>query len=243
MATEENERQPHGSLGVTPDSGVSPLSQARAGRANVVVIDDHPVYCDGIRALLQCDHAFEVLGQAETAAQAVPLVGRYQPDIALLDIGLPGINGLDLVQQLRRTCAKLKVVVLTGANNHEHLRRAIKLGVHAFLHKDMPGPEILAALHSVLDGQRVIGQPQALTDVITEFGEMMRQSDRASFGLTKPEIEILRLAAIGLNNKEIGERQFWSEITVKRKMRDIYQKLEVKTRAQAVAQAIHVGVI
>jgi DNA-binding NarL/FixJ family response regulator len=107
----------------------------------------------------------------------------------------------------------------------------------------MSGDAILASLRKVLSGERVIGEPQAMTAVLNEFSHVLQQRERERYGLTDQEVEILRLAASGLNNKDIGLSQFWSEITVKRKMQDIYRKLEVKSRAQAVAAAIRLGFI
>jgi DNA-binding NarL/FixJ family response regulator len=98
-------------------------------------------------------------------------------------------------------------------------------------------------LRAVVRGERVIGQPEALSSVLVEFGRVLRERERQRRGLTDQEIEILKLAAAGLNNKDIGTQQFWSEITIKRKMQDIYRKLDVKSRAQAVAEAIRLGLI
>jgi DNA-binding NarL/FixJ family response regulator len=187
--------------------------------------------------------AFELVGQAGNGASALALARHYQPDIILLDIGLPGINGLDLVNQLRRIVPGVKIVILTAHQEQEYLRTAMRLDVEGFLPKDMSGRAVVAALHQVMAGERVIGQPQAVTAVLKEYGQLVRERERERSGLTEQEIEILRLAARGLNNKDIGASQFWSEITVKRKMQDIYHKLGVKSRAQAVAEAIHRGFI
>jgi len=115
--------------------------------------------------------------------------------------------------------------------------------VHAFLEKDMPGQAVLDVLRAVVRGERVVGKPQALSTVLEEFGSMLRERERDRFGLTENEVAILQLAAEGLSNRDIGERQFWSEIAVKRKMQDIYRKLNVKSRAQAVAESIRLGII
>ena len=135
------------------------------------------------------------------------------------------------------------IVVVTGRSEREYLMSALQLGVHAFLQKDTPGAAILGALRTVVRGERVIGQAEALTTVLVEFGRVLRERELERRGLTDQEIEILQLAAAGLNNKDIGVQQFWSEITIKRKMQGIYRKLDVKGRAQAVAEAIRLGII
>jgi NarL family two-component system response regulator YdfI len=98
-------------------------------------------------------------------------------------------------------------------------------------------------LRAVLRGDRLVAQPTVLSAVLEEFGHLLREREQERFGLTEQEITILRLAAAGLNYKDIGAQQFWSEITIKRKMRDIYRKMDVNGRAQAVAEAIRVGII
>ncbi|GAC1447928.1 MAG: response regulator transcription factor [Ktedonobacterales bacterium] len=226
------------------DAAVATMPHQAVGtRTRIFVIDDHSVFRDGLQALFLHEEAFEVVGQAENGAQALALVRYYQPDIVLLDIGLRNMNGLDLVNQLRRVCPNVRIIVLTGHHEREYIMTALRLGVHGFLHKDMSAAALFAALRTVLQGERVVAQPEVLTTVLTEFGELMRVRERERSGLAEQEIEILRLAATGLNNKDIGARQFLSEITVKRKMQDIYRKLEVKSRAQAVAEAIRLGLI
>jgi DNA-binding NarL/FixJ family response regulator len=212
-------------------------------RVSVLLIEDHPLIYDGLLALFRRTEDFELVSHASDAATALQLARYQQPDIILLDIELGESNGLDLVNQLRRICPDARITVLTAHREREYMMSSLRLGVDALLQKDMSGDALLAALRKVLDGERVIGEPQVLTAVLGEFSQVMQQRERERYGLTDPEVEILRLAASGLNNKDIGRCQFWSEITVKRKMQDIYRKLEVKSRAQAVAAAIRLGFI
>jgi two-component system response regulator DegU len=214
-----------------------------APRATILLIEDHPLIYDGLLALFQGTEDFELVHRASDATTALSLARYHQPDIILLDIELGDSNGLDLVNQLRRICPDARIAVLTAHREHEYLMSSLRLGVHAFLQKDMSGDAIVSALRKVLSGERVIGEPQVLTAVLKEFSQVMQHRERGRYGLTDQEVEILRLAASGLNNKDIGLSQFWSEITVKRKMQDIYRKLEVKSRAQAVAAAIRLGFI
>jgi DNA-binding NarL/FixJ family response regulator len=215
----------------------------RDSRARVLVVEDHPVYRDGLRALLESAETFELAGEADTMAHALTLARFAQPDLILLDVELSGVKGLDYVSQLRRACPKAKIAILTGQHEPEYLTTAVRLGVEAYLPKAMTGPAILNALTSVMNGERVLGHPSAITALLNELTELMQERERERLRLTEQEMEILRLAAAGLNNKEIGARQYWSEITVKRKMRQVYTKLTVKTRAQAVAEAIRLGFI
>jgi len=189
------------------------------------------------------DEGFEVVGQAGSGNLAVTLAMQLQPDIVLLDIVLGSYNGLDIAQQLQRACPETRIVLLTGHKVEDHLLRAMRIGVHGYLQKAMPASELLNALHAVHRGERVIGESRDVTLVLSEFERLTKEQERVRSGLSDLEIELLRLVAKGCSNKEIAARQFWSEVTVKRKMQDIYRKLQVTDRAQAVADAVRMGLI
>ncbi len=215
----------------------------QSGRPRLLIIDDHPIYRDGLRSVLEGAHLVELVGEADDATGGLVLARATQPDMILLDVELGAANGLDSINQLRRICPRARIVVLSGQHESTHLNAAMRLGVEGYLPKDMSGPALLDALRTVLAGERVLAPPRAVTRLLNELTDLLRERESERLGLTDQEMAVLRLAASGLNNKEIGERQFWSEITVKRKMRRIYIKLDVKTRAQAVAEAIRFGLI
>ena len=212
-------------------------------RIRVLVVDDHEIVRKGLCTLLSEQDDFEVVGQAASGSLAITLAMQLQPDIVLLDIFLGASNGLDIAQQLRRGCPKTRIVVLTGFTDEGHLFRAMRLGVHGYLQKALPISDLLAALRAVQGGERVIGEPRAISQVLSEFERLTKEQERVRSGLSDLEIELVRLAAEGCSNKEIASRQFWSEVTVKRKMQDIYRKLQVNDRAQAVAEAMRMGLI
>ncbi|HZC07747.1 MAG TPA: response regulator transcription factor [Ktedonobacterales bacterium] len=219
------------------------LGEEPAQSQHVLIIEDHPVYADGLQAILEARGPYRVVGIAGTANAALTMARQYNPQIILLDVELPSVNGFDLVSPISRICPQAKTIILTGHSEDEYALKAVRLGVHGFLQKDMTASQLLGAIEQVARGERVIGKPQTLTTVLTECSTLMRDRDREKLGVSGQEVEIIRLAASGLSNKDIGIHQFWSEITVKRKMQDIYRKLSVKTRAQAVAEAIRLGYI
>ena len=212
-------------------------------RIRVLVVDDHEIVRKGLCALLNEQDDFEVVGQAGSGNLAITLAMQLQPDIILLDIFLGASNGLDIAQQLQRGCPRIRIVVLTGFTDEGHLFRAMRIGVHGYLQKALPINDLLTSLRAVQGGERVIGEPSAITQVLSEFERLTKEQERVRSGLTDLEIDLLRLAAEGCSNKEIASRQFWSEVTVKRKMQDIYRKLQVTDRAQAVAEAMRMGLI
>lgn len=209
----------------------------------VLVVDDHEVVRKGICTVLDEEEDFEVVGQTSVGNSVVPLATELRPDIVLLDIFLGTINGLDVAQQLRRVCPATRIVVLTGLDDDEYLLRAVGIGVHGYLQKSQPLADLLSALRVVYAGERVLGGPHAMTRVLDELTHLTKQQERTHLGLNDLEIELVRLVAEGCSNKDIAARQFWSEVTVKRKMQDIYRKLRVADRAQAVAEVMRMGLI
>lgn len=232
-----------GSSGALYDaSQVTAVPAASLGRrARILLVEDHPVYSAGLQALFEGDEGFEVVGQVADGEAAVPLVRRCQPDVIILDIGLGSTNGLDLINRFRRINSEVRIAVLTAHEEREHLLTALRLGVQAFIQKDLPGSAILSTVRRVLNGERVVTQPSALTTALTEFGHLLQEHEREHSMLTAQELEILRLAAAGLKNKDIGAHLFLSEVTIKRKLQDIYRKLNVSGKAAAVAEAMRLG--
>lgn len=209
----------------------------------VLVVDDHEVVRKGICAILDAQEDFEVVAQTSNGNSAVMLATQTRPDIVLLDVHLGAINGLDVAQQLCRACPETYIVIFTGLTDDISLLHAMRIGVHGYLQKAQPLSELLAALRAVYRGERVIGEEHAVTQVLAEFTRLTREQERLRLGLSDTQIELVKLAAEGCSNKEIASRQFWSEVTVKRKMQDIYRKLHVADRAQAVAEAMRMGLI
>jgi DNA-binding NarL/FixJ family response regulator len=228
-----------------PEQASEVGSAPRNARTRVLIIDDHPLFCDALQALLERDERFEIVGKAWTSSDALTAARQLKPGMVLLDVALDNntVNGLDLVHRFRSIYRDIKVVVLTAHTGNEYLMYALRLGVHAFLEKSMPPAALLAAIEQVHNGERVLPNLHHVTLALSELGQAIQERDRAHSGLSDQEIEMLRLAAAGHNNKEIGVHEFWSEITVKRKMQVIYRKLKVSSRAQAVAEAIRLGLI
>ncbi len=222
-----------------------PLQQPNISTApiRVLVVDDYEVVRKGICSVISESEDFTVVGQADTGATAIALAVQLQPDIVLLDVFLGTTNGLDIAQQLQRACPDTRIAIFTGMIDDEQLLHAMRIGVHGYLQKSAPLSELLSALHAIYSGERVLGEAHAITQVLNEFNRLTKEQERTRSGLNEVEIELMHLAAQGCSNKEIAARKFWSEVTVKRKMQDIYRKLHVTDRAQAVAQSMRMGLI
>ncbi len=209
----------------------------------VLVVADHMILRQGIHAMLDAEDDFEVVGEAEDEKTALALVVELQTDIVLVDISLEATRRMDTIQQLLRSSPDTRIVLFAGSNDEQLLFEAIRIGVHGYLQRTQSIDDLRMALRAVQCGERVLGKSQAVTQVVREFHRLTGEQTRLKYGLSAKEIEIISLASKGYTNKEIGNQLFWSEIQVKRKMQEIYRKLEVTDRAQAVAVAMRQGLI
>jgi DNA-binding NarL/FixJ family response regulator len=209
----------------------------------ILIVDDHVILRQGICLMLNEEDDFEVVGEAGNGKAAIMLALELQPDIVLLDIFLGTSNGLDIAKQLLRSLSDTRIVLFSGFEDENLLIDAVRIGVHGFLKKTLSIDDLASALRAIQRGERVIGDPRAITQVLEEFHRLTKVHNRLLFKLNTTEIELVRLASEGCTNREIGTQLYWSEVQVKRKMQDIYKKLEVTDRAQAVAEAMRHGLI
>jgi len=209
----------------------------------LLIVDDHAILRQGISLMVNEENDFEIVGEAGNGKAALTLAMELQPDIVLLDIFLGTSNGLDIAKQLLRSCPETRIVLFSGFDDEDFLFEAVRIGVHGFLKKTLSIDDLVSALRAVKQGERVLGEPRAITKVLEEFHQLTKVHNRLLFKLNTTEIELVRLASEGCTNREIGTKLYWSEVQVKRKMQDIYKKLEVTDRAQAVAEAMRHGLI
>lgn len=209
----------------------------------VLLVDDHVILRQGIQVLLNTEEDFEIIGEAENEQAALSITVESKPDIVLVNMSLETSNGLDTAKQLLRCAPDTRIVLFAGSNDEKLLFEAIRIGVHGYLQKTLSIDDLRRALRAIRCGERVLGESKAVTQVVIEFHRLANEQERLHWGLSTVEIELLRLASNGYTNRAIGKELFWSEVQVKRKMQDIYRKLEVTDRAQAVAEAIRRGLI
>ncbi len=208
----------------------------------VLVVDDHPVVRQGVRSVLANHPDIQVIAEAENAPSLFANLESLKPDIVLLDIRLPGQNGIEITQQIKREHPEVKVVILTTYDDDEYLFGALRAGAEGYLLKSTSHQVLADSIRQVGRGERLL-TPTLLNKVMREFQSLAKEKMRVDSGLTDQEVEILRMIAAGAINKEIGEKMFWSEVTVKRKVQDILTKMGVANRAQAVAEATRRGLL
>ena len=212
-------------------------------KRRIVIVDDHTLFREGLRTILEMEEDIEVVADAESAEDIVELVWQTRPDVLLLDIRMPQGSGLDAVPAVLRISPRTQVLVLTACDEKEEHVRAFKLGAKGVILKDSARQTLMQAIRLVCRGEvwmdpRMSG---ALADELSHMGEPDAPSTRHETGLTERELEIVRLVASGYKNKEVGNTLTISERTVKTHLTNIFQKLGVRDRVGLVMFALRNG--
>lgn len=201
-----------------------------------MIADDHSMVREGIKQLLELDGDIVVIAEASNGKQCIELLDESRTDVLLLDINMPNMNGLQVLQYIRETKRKVKVLILTIHNEVEYLMRAVDIGVDGYVLKDSDSSVLKKAIFSIYRGETFI-QPE-LSPLLKEKMEEKSNSSYNEDILTKREIEVLKLIAEGLFNKEIAYMLAISEKTVKNHVSNIFKKINVSDRTQAAVYAI-----
>jgi len=199
----------------------------------VVVVDDHALHRDGIRQILDAHSDIEVVGDAASGEVALTLVNQLRPDVVLLDIRLPGMNGIEVARQLTRDHPSVRVLMVSAYDEDEYVRGAMESGAAGYLQKTAPGKELVQAVRSVAGGASVLQSGLAARLLMPK-----RAPEQGPDGLSARELDVLRLLAEGQHNREIAAELNISTRTVDRHCDNIYAKLGVGSRTEAVVHAI-----
>ena len=208
----------------------------------VVIVDDHTLFREGLRTILEMEENIEVVADAENAEDLVELVWQTKPDVLLLDIRMPQGSGLDAVPAVLRISPRTQVLVLTACDEKEEHVRAFKLGAKGVVLKDSARQTLMQAIQTVCTGQ-VWVDPRMAGVLVEELSHIPPGggSTRDENGLTERELEIVRLVASGYKNKEVGQTLTISERTVKTHLTNVFQKLGVRDRVGLVMYALRHG--
>jgi DNA-binding NarL/FixJ family response regulator len=204
----------------------------------VVVADDHEIVLRGLRLTIQGEKDMQLVGEARTGVEAVELVEKTHPDVLLLDIQMPDMDGIQAAQAIRATGSQVAILVLTSFRDDSRLYAALRAGVNGYLLKDIDGDSLVAAIRGAARGE-----PQLHPDVARRLMERIPAPVDPFAELTPRERDVLLLLARGLSNKEIGLKLSLTEVTVKGYVSAVLSKLNVADRTQAALMAVRYGLV
>ncbi len=203
----------------------------------IVLADDHAVVRKGIREFLEEDPAIRVVAEAGDGGEALALVAREKPDVAVFDIQMPRMNGLEATRQVRKDFPNVRVLVITAFDDDPYIFASLQAGASGYLLKTASSDEIVQAVHAVADGETALS-PAVAKKLVQRAAGSDKGLDETVELLTERELEVLRLAGQGLGNKQIGVALAISDRTVQGHLANIYAKLHVSTRTEAVLFAV-----
>ena len=208
--------------------------------ATILLIDDHPMLRNGVKQLIELDDRLQVVAEAGDGTQGVALAAEHDPDLILLDLNMPGMNGLDTLVQLRTIELSGRIVVFSVSNHEDDVVNALKRGADGYLLKDMEPEELLKSLHQAAAGQMVLSE--TLTNVlVASLRENRPTEERDIEQLTRRERDILKLITQGMTNKAIARKLSITESTVKVHVKHLLKKMKLKSRVEAAVWALQSG--
>ena len=202
----------------------------------LLIVDDHPIFRDGLRGIFADEPAFAVVGEAANGVEAVALVERLGVDVVLMDLRMPEMGGVEAIRRLAQAAPAVRILVLTTFDTDSDVLPAIEAGATGYPLKDAPREELLRAVRAAARGEAVLSPSVA----VRLMGQLRKP---ASDPLSQREREVLRLIAVGATNREVAAKLFVSEATIKTHLLHIYEKLGVRDRAAAVGEAYKRGLL
>ena len=207
----------------------------------VLIVDDHALFRRGLMLVLESEAGIEVVGEAEDGEEAVAKAEAHAPDVVLMDVRMPKLSGIEATRAVAAALPTSKIIMLTVSDEEDDLYEAIKAGAAGYLLKEISIEEVADAIRAVVEGQSLIS-PSMASKLLTEFNSLAKRAEEKQNiptpRLTDRELEVLKLVAQGMSNREIAGQLFISENTVKNHVRNILEKLHLHSRMEAVVYAV-----
>jgi NarL family two-component system response regulator LiaR len=213
-------------------------------KTRIMIADDHAMLREGMRNLLENEKDFELVGEAADGEEAVSLAGKIKPDIIIMDIVMPKLNGIEATRQIKQVSPATALLILTAYSDIRYIIGLLEAGACGYLLKNSPGKDVIRAIRAVRSGESVLDS-EVTRKLVQRLASLSKSPDeRETVGqLTSREIEILKWAARGLSNKELSEKLFISLRTVKAHMTNIFNKLGCSSRTDAIIKGLKQGYI
>lgn len=211
-------------------------------KMRILLAEDHKVVREGTRRLLESQEDFEVVGEASDGVEAVELAKKYKPEIIIMDVSMPRLNGIEATKQIKALYPNMAILVLTGYDDDEYVFALLEAGAAGYLLKESSGEELIDAVRQVMTGEPVL-HPKIMKKVLNRLRSPSEDMPVQSLGevLSDREMEVLRLAAKGMSNMEIADSLTLSVRTVQTHLRSIFNKLGVGSRSEAIVYGLKKG--
>ena len=211
-------------------------------KISVLIADDHALFREGTHSLIDLEKDMEVAGEASDGEQAIQMVASLQPHVVLMDIAMPGINGIEATRRIKEEYPATAVLILTAYDNDQYIIALLEAGAAGYLLKNVSGANLVNAIRSVHAGEAVL-HPAIAQKVFKRLSSMNREPEKAkpAIELSDREMEILKLAAKGMSNQDIATGLYLSRRTVQAHLANIFRKMDVGSRTEAVLQALKSG--
>jgi DNA-binding NarL/FixJ family response regulator len=220
-------------------------SRKESDSIKVLLVDDHEVVLEGLIRILEKQGGIKIVAVARSAEEALEKITRFPPDVAIVDIQLPGMNGIELIRRIKERHPEIEAITLTVFDDEQFAKQAIKAGAIGYVIKDAAKEELVKAVRAAARGESLISTSVArkLIDEISEPEGRKKKKEEGLEGLSQRELDVIKLMARGYNNRQIADILFISEHTVKVHIRNIFRKIGVSDRTNAVLWAINQGLV
>lgn len=206
-------------------------------KIKIIIVDDHDIIRQGLKRILSFEEDFYVIGEAENGEKAIEIIKSNEPEVLIVDLNMPVINGIDVLKSIKNSKIDIKVIMLTVENDSKTIHKAIEIGADGYMLKDSAGTDIVEAVRTVYRGEKYIDK-SLVSLLFSDIKSKEKKSCNILDILSKREIEVLVKISQGLSNKEIGEQLFLSEKTVKNYATNLFRKISVEDRVRATIVAI-----
>jgi len=214
----------------------------KKGRLRVLIADDHPLVREALRQALDGEEDMEVVAEAADGEEAVKLASELRPDAAVMDIVMPRLNGIEATRKIKQTAPDIAILILTAYDDDEYVLGLLEAGAAGYLLKSARGRDLAGAIRAIKSGESVL-HPKIIAKLLKRAMVAPTEEHKTSDLLSERESEILKLVALGMSNKEIADKLFLSERTIKGHLTNIFNKLNVASRSEAIVKGLQWGLV
>jgi len=214
----------------------------KKGRLRVLIADDHPLVREALRQALDGEEDMEVVAEAADGEEAVKLASELRPDAAVMDIVMPRLNGIEASRKIKQTAPDIAILILTAYDDDEYVLGLLEAGAAGYLLKSARGRDLAGAIRAIKSGESVL-HPKIIAKLLKRAMVAPTEEHKTSDLLSERESEILKLVALGMSNKEIADKLFLSERTIKGHLTNIFNKLNVASRSEAIVKGLQWGLV